>query len=618
MELADGTGAMTEQAATTATGRDSILRGLAALHAGDREPTRDPAFWTALDRLADEAGRDPAPMPDGLVARPCALSGAAWHVAALKVAMASPPDAVSRPRTGFHARWLGWFLSDGGTDWMPRVSIVIPVYNRATIAPDAVASAVAQTYPAVETIVVDDGSTDDLAAALAPFEGHVRILRQANKGVSAARNAGIAAASGEYIHFLDSDDMLHPDCVADKMAAFRAVPDAEICTSYALAVDRDGVQRWFMGPPFLNRKTMSPANDLLRAVCWAQPIRMSTLMIARWRVAASGGFEEDLRQKEDTRFIFRLGLQHIKVAGWHRRLTLKRVFGDSLYQVRLDQGATDGVTRLRSMTNLIDRPGAWRYLPEYYIGWSVPRYWRRSAFGAGRYKPGAAGAAFIERIESWGDGARVGGRSPLPVLALIRLVCATILVDDPARSGNDEAFWPRVDEAAARALADAALLEAGDIAYWRSAREVAFQGHPLIALFEAFVPTDAPTDDVAALDAFLRAPPVPISPASWRAYARAVARGDEDQGRTEARAAHFLFLCAWPARRARDAAGRYYARAKRPLAPLKGWLRRRRRKRDLDRFAEPGPLRDWAEAYWRRADAGEGPTAASLRRPVKK
>ena len=76
--------------------------------------------------------------------------------------------------------------------------------------------------------MVDDGSTDNPAAALQKFGDRVRVLRKPNGGVSSARNAGIAAARGDFIHFLDSDNLLLPDAVSAKIAAYAAVADARI------------------------------------------------------------------------------------------------------------------------------------------------------------------------------------------------------------------------------------------------------------------------------------------------------------------------------------------------------------------------------------------------------
>ncbi len=90
-----------------------------------------------------------------------------------------------------------------------RVSVVIPCYNQAEYLPDAIRSALAQTYPDVEVVVVNDGSPDDTSEVARRYP-EVVLVEQENKGLSAARNAGIAASTGQYILPLDADDMIHP------------------------------------------------------------------------------------------------------------------------------------------------------------------------------------------------------------------------------------------------------------------------------------------------------------------------------------------------------------------------------------------------------------------------
>lgn len=121
-----------------------------------------------------------------------------------------------------------------------RISVIIPTYNRARLVCRAVASALAQTHPAVEVIVVDDGSTDDTAGRLAAYGARIRLLRQANAGVCAARNAGMALAGGDFIAFLDSDDDWLPWKLSAQIAAFRRHPELQFACTDAMVVDRAG------------------------------------------------------------------------------------------------------------------------------------------------------------------------------------------------------------------------------------------------------------------------------------------------------------------------------------------------------------------------------------------
>lgn len=107
---------------------------------------------------------------------------------------------------------------------MPRVSVVIPAYNRAHLICQTLESVLAQTYRDFEVIVVDDGSTDDTLAVLSAYGDRIGIIRQSNRGLSSARNTGIREATGEFVAFLDSDDLWLPTKLEHQMALLDANP----------------------------------------------------------------------------------------------------------------------------------------------------------------------------------------------------------------------------------------------------------------------------------------------------------------------------------------------------------------------------------------------------------
>ncbi len=123
----------------------------------------------------------------------------------------------------------------------PKVSVIVPTYNRAHFLGEAVRSVLAQTFSDLELVVVDDGSTDGTPDVLrAVSDGRLRCLRQENRGVSAALNAGIRAARGASIARLDSDDVWLPELLEIETAALDARPEVGVVYARAQAMDRDG------------------------------------------------------------------------------------------------------------------------------------------------------------------------------------------------------------------------------------------------------------------------------------------------------------------------------------------------------------------------------------------
>jgi glycosyltransferase involved in cell wall biosynthesis len=111
-----------------------------------------------------------------------------------------------------------------------EISVIVPTFNGERFLEEALRSAVAQTLPPLEVIVVDDGSSDASAEIAEAFGGPVRCVRQENAGVAAARNRGLALARGEFIAFLDHDDLWPPDKLEIQAAALRADPELGIVT----------------------------------------------------------------------------------------------------------------------------------------------------------------------------------------------------------------------------------------------------------------------------------------------------------------------------------------------------------------------------------------------------
>jgi Glycosyl transferase family 2 len=111
---------------------------------------------------------------------------------------------------------------------IPSVSVIIPCYNGAGFVAQAIDSALEQTYPPHEVIVVDDGSADSSAEIVASYGPPVRLIRQENKGEGGARNAGAAAARGTHLLFLDADDLIKVDALEQLCGAARVNPDAMI------------------------------------------------------------------------------------------------------------------------------------------------------------------------------------------------------------------------------------------------------------------------------------------------------------------------------------------------------------------------------------------------------
>lgn len=122
----------------------------------------------------------------------------------------------------------------------PLISVVIPAYNCARYLSAAIQSALDQTYPNIEVVVVNDGSPDNTDEVVQPFLDRIVYIKQKNKGLSGARNAGFRAGKGEYVCFLDADDILLPHKFEKQMAVFEREPDLGVVISGYYDITDDG------------------------------------------------------------------------------------------------------------------------------------------------------------------------------------------------------------------------------------------------------------------------------------------------------------------------------------------------------------------------------------------
>ncbi|MGB6012363.1 MAG: glycosyltransferase [Desulfobacterales bacterium] len=172
------------------------------------------------------------------------------------------------------------------------VSVIIPTYNRGWIIKEAIDSVLAQDFEDFELIVVDDGSTDNTPEVLDAYRGTIKVFRQKNKGVSAARNRGIAEASGRFIAFLDSDDFWLPQKLSRQVEFFNTTPDALICQTEEVWI-RSGAR---VNPKKRHKKPSGMIFEPSLALCLVSP---SAVMIRRSLLEIVGNFDETLPACED-------------------------------------------------------------------------------------------------------------------------------------------------------------------------------------------------------------------------------------------------------------------------------------------------------------------------------
>jgi glycosyltransferase involved in cell wall biosynthesis len=219
---------------------------------------------------------------------------------------------------------------------MPKVSVIIPAYNHGHFLGEAIQSVLDQTFPEFELIVVDDGSTDNTKEVVESFKDpRIRYIYQENRGLPAARNTGIKASGGEYIAFLDSDDVWLPRNLELKVQVLDARPDvALVCSDFYPFDNETGaiIGRFWHDKPFLSwlnpqEVARQPLKELLsRGGCF---IRYSVAVMRREVFTEVGYFDESIWGHEDwdmsVRIVQRFPIETIDIP-----LARYRVHGSNL------------------------------------------------------------------------------------------------------------------------------------------------------------------------------------------------------------------------------------------------------------------------------------------------
>lgn len=194
----------------------------------------------------------------------------------------------------------------------PLVSVIIPTYNRAATLRRTVDSALAQAYQPIEVIVVDDGSSDSTTEVLDSYGNMIRAIRQENGGPSAARNTGARAAKGEWLAFLDSDDVWLPDKIARQVRIVTSASRPVCCCMCNAAILDD------RGDTGMTTFGASGVRGQLGEGYWPDPAPLiatrfilfnQVALIRRDSFVRLGGFDPELRLLEDHEFAFRLSLE---------------------------------------------------------------------------------------------------------------------------------------------------------------------------------------------------------------------------------------------------------------------------------------------------------------------
>jgi glycosyltransferase involved in cell wall biosynthesis len=239
-----------------------------------------------------------------------------------------------------------------------RFSVIVPVYNRAASIGESLESVFRQSHAPDEVIVVDDGSTDDLDAALAPFKRRILLLRQDNSGVSAARNAGAAVASGDWLKFQDSDDLWDPTHLATVVRDLSTASHDVVAHLGDLAYNVNGERRCLFelkGHDFPIDHA-ERIEDALGLVITGMSLLSST--VRKDVFDAMGGLDEEMRFFEDSALFLHLALRGSFLVTGKVLVESRRLHGDDSSLTSIERRDPIYARRMvvRALTQLSSQP----------------------------------------------------------------------------------------------------------------------------------------------------------------------------------------------------------------------------------------------------------------------
>lgn len=255
---------------------------------------------------------------------------------------------------------------------LPLVSIIIPCYNREEFISQAINSALSQTYPNIEIIVVDDGSTDTSISVIQTFGNKVKLIAQKNRGVSAARNTGFRVAKGEFIVFLDSDDWLSDNIIENHITTTKSWPNVDIYCADSRTVNE---QNELSALNLCNWPT-TPETPLELFLLAPPPFPACEMYRAK-TIRQLGGYDEDMRAFADSGLRLKIILNDGKVVRTNGGYAVYRPVANSITRnaIRLHYFAVKLIKKLEAYPSVQNNPSVQALITKRLLKHRL-RWWR--------------------------------------------------------------------------------------------------------------------------------------------------------------------------------------------------------------------------------------------------